>query len=103
MNSPLRGKWRYEPNDQWRVDLDGAARADRQRLRRLVHRQRSRTTESDHPGVDRQYSTGISARATYTGFAPVTLTAIATYADTTVNYGYDGDWGNPDFLGALHL
>ena len=30
----------------------------------------SRTTESDHPGVDRQYSTGISARATYGGFAP---------------------------------
>ncbi len=57
----------------------------------------SRITESDHPGVDRQYSTGISARADYTGLAPGVLTAIATYADTTVNYGFDGDWGNPVF------
>jgi hypothetical protein len=23
------------------------------------------------------------------------LTSIATYADSTINYGYDGDWGNP--------
>ena len=55
----------------------------------------SRTTESDNPGVDRQYSTGISARSTYTGLGSATLTTIATYADTKVNYGFDGDWGNP--------
>ena len=54
-----------------------------------------RTTQSDHPSVDRQYSTGLSARSTYRGFAAATLTTIATYADTTVNYGFDGDWGNP--------
>ena len=46
----------------------------------------TRTTESNQPGVDRQYSTGLSARATYTGIEPLTLTTIATYADTTVNY-----------------
>ena len=56
-----------------------------------------RTTDSNQPGVDRQYSTGLSARATYTGIAPVTFIAIATYADTTVNYSYDGDWGNDAF------
>ena len=55
----------------------------------------TRTTESDHPSVDRQYSTGLSARSTYTGWNPATFTAIATYADTKVNYGFDGDWGNP--------
>jgi iron complex outermembrane receptor protein len=90
----VRGKWRYEPNADWRVDLT--------LLRVAIHNgydawaiDNSRTTESDQPGVDAQYSTGLSARSTYTGFAPVTLTTIATYADTTVNYGYDGDWGNP--------
>ena len=47
-----------------------AARADRQRLR-LPGRSfnDSRTTESDHPGVDRQYSTGMSLRADYGGSA----------------------------------
>ena len=54
----------------------------------------SRTTLSDHPSVDRQDSTGVSAHASYTGLGPATLTAIATYADTVVNYGFDGDWGN---------
>ncbi len=54
----------------------------------------SRTTESDHPSVDRQYSTGLAVRSTYSGWGP-TFTTIATYADTKVNYGFDSDWGNP--------
>jgi iron complex outermembrane receptor protein len=90
----LRGKWRFEPNDQWRVDLT-VLRAQIDNGYDAWTIDGSRTTESDHPGVDRQYSTGISARATYGGFAPATLTTIATYADTTVNYAFDGDWGNP--------
>ena len=55
----------------------------------------SRTTQSDHPGVDRQYSTGSPRARTYTGVDAATLTTIATYADTAVDYGFDGDWGNP--------
>jgi iron complex outermembrane recepter protein len=90
----LRGKWRYEPDDQWRVDLT-ALRVQIDNGYDAFSIDNTRTTQSDHPGVDRQYSTGISARATYTGIAPATLTAIATYADTTVNYAFDGDWGNP--------
>ena len=90
----LRGKWRFEPNDQWRVDLT-VLRVQIDNGYDAWAIDGGRTTESDHPGVDRQYSTGISARATYGGFAPATLTTIATYADTTVNYAFDGDWGNP--------
>jgi outer membrane receptor protein involved in Fe transport len=90
----LRGKWRYEPNDDWRVDLT-LLRAQIDNGYDAFAIDNSRTTESDHPGEDRQYSTGLSARSTYSGFAPETLTVIATYADTTVNYGFDGDWGNP--------
>jgi outer membrane receptor protein involved in Fe transport len=90
----LRGKWRYEPNDAWRVDLS-LLRAQINNGYDAFAIDNSRTTQSDHPGVDGQHSTGLSARTTYSGFAPATLTAIATYADTTVNYGFDGDWGNP--------
>jgi iron complex outermembrane recepter protein len=90
----LRGRWRYQPSDEWQVDLT-LLRAQIDNGYDAFAIDNSRTTQSDHPGVDRQYSTGLSARSTYTGFAPETLTVIATYADTTVNYGFDGDWGNP--------
>ncbi len=90
----LRGRWRYQPSDDWRVDLT-LLRAQIDNGYDAFAIDNSRTTQSDHPGVDRQYSTGLSARSTYTGFAPETLTVIATYADTTVNYGFDSDWGNP--------
>jgi iron complex outermembrane receptor protein len=90
----LRGKWRFEPNDQWRVDLT-VLRVQIDNGYDAWAIDGGRTTESDHPGVDRQYSTGVSVRATYGGFAPATLTTIATYANTTVNYAFDGDWGNP--------
>ena len=90
----LRGRWRYDPNDQLRVDLT-LLRVQIDNGYDAFAIDNSRTTQSDHPGVDRQYSTGISAHATYTGLELATLTTIATYADTVVNYGFDGDWGNP--------
>ncbi|HEV7356989.1 MAG TPA: TonB-dependent receptor plug domain-containing protein [Steroidobacteraceae bacterium] len=91
----LRGKWRYEPNDQWRVDLT-LLRAQIDNGYDAFAIDNSRTTQSDHPSVDRQYSTGLSARSTYSGLGSATFTTIATYADTKVNYGFDGDWGNPN-------
>ncbi|MGO9512195.1 MAG: TonB-dependent receptor [Steroidobacteraceae bacterium] len=92
----VRGKWRYEPNDQWRVDLTALrVQIDNGYDAWSILNNDSRTTESNQPGVDRQYSTGLAARATYTGFAPVTLTTIVTYADSDITYSYDGDWGNP--------
>ncbi|MGH8137221.1 MAG: TonB-dependent receptor [Steroidobacteraceae bacterium] len=90
----LRGRWRYEPSDRLRVDLS------------LLHVQidngydafaldNSRNTQSDHPGVDEQHSSGGSVHLTYAGIGSATLTVIGTYADTKVKYGFDGDWGNP--------
>ena len=90
----LRARWRYDPNEQWRVDLT-LLRVQIDNGYDAWSIDNTRTTESDHPGVDRQYSTGISAHAAYTGLDAATLTAIATYADTAVDYGFDGDWGNP--------
>ena len=90
----LRGKWRYQPSDQWRVDLT-LLRAQIDNGYDAFAIDNSRTTQSDHPSVDRQHSTGISARSTYSGWQSATFTTIATYADSKVNYGFDGDWGNP--------
>ena len=90
----LRARWRYDPSEQWRVDVT-LLRVQIDNGYDAWSIDNTRTTESDHPGVDRQYSTGISAHAAYTGLDAATLTAIATYADTAVDYGFDGDWGNP--------
>lgn len=90
----LRGRWRYEPTADLRVDLS------------VLHVQLdngydaftldgSRNTESDKPGIDSQHSTGASVRLTDSALGAATLTVIASYADTRVRYGYDGDWGNP--------
>lgn len=90
----LRGKWQYDPNQDWHVLLT-VMRTQINNGYDAFAIDNSRTTESDNPGVDRQYSTGFSAHSTYSGWGSATLTTIATYADTKVNYGYDGDWGNP--------
>ena len=90
----LRGRWRYDPSDALRIDFT-LLRVQINNGYDAFAIDNTRTTQSDHPGVDRQYSTGVSAHATYTGMAAATLTTIATYADTAVNYGFDGDWGNP--------
>jgi len=97
----LRGRWRYQPSDDLRIDLI------------VLHVQidngydaysidNSRTTESDNPSVDAQHSTGASLRVTYSGMGPATLTVIGTSAQTYVKYGFDGDWGNP-LLWAPHI
>ncbi|HEX4151285.1 MAG TPA: TonB-dependent receptor [Steroidobacteraceae bacterium] len=93
----VRGKWRYQPNDDLRVDLTALRIQIDNGYDAWSIYNGSRTTQSDQPGVDRQYSTGFAARATYTGWAPVTLTAITTYASSDITYSFDGDWGNPAF------
>ncbi len=85
----------------WRVDLT-LLRAQINNGYDAFAIDNSRTTESDNPGVDRQYSTGFSARSTYTGLGSATLTTIATYADTKVNYGYRRRLGQPRAVGALY-
>ena len=94
----LRGRWRYQPTQQLRIDLS------------VLHVQlddgydayapdNTRITHSDQPSVDAQHSSGASLRLSYSGLGPATLTAIATYADTSVKYGYDGDWVSTDYWG----
>jgi outer membrane receptor protein involved in Fe transport len=90
----VRGRWRFQPDEDLRIDLSLLRVQinngyDEWTLNGL------RTTESDQPGADVQYSTGASARATWTGWRSATVTAIATHAVSDIRYSYDGDWGNP--------
>ena len=90
----LRGRWRYQPNDALRIDLS-LLRVQIDNGYDQWSIDNSRTTQSDKPGIDAQYSGGVAARAAWSGWSAATVTTIATYANTSVNYVYDGDWGNP--------
>ncbi len=92
----LRGKWRYEPSDTLRIDLT-ALRIELNEGYDAFAIDNSRTTQSDHPSADDQRSTGAAAKLAYSGWSAGTLTLIGTFADSTIRYGYDGDWGNPAF------
>ncbi len=90
----VRGRWRYQPSDRLRIDVS-ALHVQLDNGYDAFSPDNSRTTHSDHPSVDAQHSTGASVRATYGEADTTTLTGIATWGDTRVKYGYDGDWGNP--------
>ncbi len=92
----LRGRWRYQPSEQLRFDLS-ALHVQLDDGYDAFAPDNSRITHSDQPSVDAQHSTGVSLRMRYTGLGDAALTGIATYAETRVKYGFDGDWGNPDF------
>ena len=92
----LRGRWRHQPSEQLRIDLS------------VLHVQiddgydafapdNTRSTHSDRPGVDAQHSTGVALKVGYAGAGGATLTGIASYAETRVKYGFDGDWGNAQY------
>jgi len=92
----LRGRWRYEPTALLRIDVS-ALHVQLDNGYDAFAPDNTRRTHSDQPSVDAQHSSGAAVRVTYAGLGAATLTGIATYAQTRVTYGYDGDWGNPGY------
>jgi outer membrane receptor protein involved in Fe transport len=56
----------------------------------------SLTVLSDRPGMDAQESIGASLKAVWNGSNLLTLTSITSFADSDIEFGFDGDWGNPE-------
>lgn len=56
----------------------------------------SRTTQSDDPGRDAQRTAGAAARLHWTA-ERFELTSITSYADSEIDFRFDGDWGNDAF------
>ncbi len=90
----LRGKWVITAGERLRVDLT-ALHIQMDNNYDAYAIDNSRNTQSDHPGVDHQHSTGAALHGHYLLSDQIGLTAVATYAKTLVKFGYDGDWGNP--------
>ncbi len=59
----------------------------------------SRTTQSDDPGRDAQRTAGASARLQWMG-KRLDIVSITSFADSDIDYRFDGDWGNDAFWGA---
>lgn len=51
---------------------------------------------SDRPGKDAQQSIGASLKAVWDGSDTFSLTSITSFADSDIDFSFDGDWGNPD-------
>ncbi len=54
------------------------------------------TTQSDRPGQDRTFVQAGSARVSANISQEIALESITSVARTTIDYSYDGDWGNPN-------
>ncbi|WP_440876666.1 TonB-dependent receptor [Thalassotalea sp. PLHSN55] len=52
----------------------------------------NRTTYSDNPGFDKQNSTAMSAKFTYTANKAFTIEAVTSMSFSDLDYGYDEDW-----------
>ncbi len=92
----LRGRWRFQPSERLRIDL-AALHVQIDDGYDAFAPDNTRSTHSDQPGVDAQHSTGVALKVAYAAPDAATLTGIATYAETRVKYGFDGDWGNPQY------
>jgi outer membrane receptor protein involved in Fe transport len=88
-----RGRLRWKPNADWQVDLTGLY-VDLDNGYDAWAIDNSFTTLSDEPGRDTQRTSAGALRVTGALNDAVTLVSITGVADSDVDFGFDGDWGN---------
>jgi iron complex outermembrane receptor protein len=93
----LRGKLRFDASDAWRIDL-GGMHVDLDNGYDAFAPDNSLTTHSDRPGRDAQRSLGGSLTATG-DLGALRLISTSAYADSDIDYSFDGDWGNDPYWG----
>ena len=91
----VRGKVLWEPDSAWTVRLT-AMYIDIDDGYDAFAIDNSLTVLSDRPGADAQESVGASLKAVWNGSDLFSLTSITSFADSDIEFSFDGDWGNPD-------
>ncbi len=91
----VRGKLLWEPDNAWSVRLT-AMYTDIDDGYDAFAIDNSLTVLSDRPGKDAQESVGLSMRAEWNGSDRFILTSITSFAESDIDFSFDGDWGNPD-------
>ena len=92
-----RGRVRFQPSERWQIDVSALA-IDLDNGYDAFAIDNSRVTQSDHPGSDSQRSLGGSLDLRYHADA-FEVVSVSAYADSEIDYGFDGDWGNDAFWG----
>jgi outer membrane receptor protein involved in Fe transport len=92
-----RARVRVEPTERLRIDVTGLW-VDLDNGYDAFAIDSSRTTQSDDPGSDAQRTAGGSLNVSFAGDR-VDVTSITALADSDIEYGFDGDWGNEAFWG----
>ncbi len=92
-----RVRARLEPSERVRLDFTGLW-VDLDNGYDAFAIDNSRTTQSDDPGRDAQRTAGGSFDARFAG-DELEVTSITAFADSDIEYGFDGDWGNEAFWG----
>lgn len=92
----VRGKLRWQPAPDWRVDLTGLY-TDLDNGYDAWSTANGFDTYSDRPGKDTQRSRAGSARIAGALGDAAELIAITGLAETDVLFSFDADWGNPAF------
>ncbi|RFF29951.1 TonB-dependent receptor [Wenzhouxiangella sediminis] len=92
----FRGKLRWEPADNLRVDLTGLF-LDVDNGYDGFSLDNTRTTLSDEPGHDRQETVAGSVRVSWRAHREFSIEALASRTDADLEYGYDEDWSFDGF------
>ena len=87
----MRGKLAIQATDDLTIDITTFV-ADFDNGYDAFSLDNTRQTLSDQPGFDRQDTKALATTFTYQGFNDFTLESIFSYADSTLDYGYDEDW-----------
>ena len=91
----VRGKLLMRPDSAWTIKLAAMA-TDIDDGYDAFAIDNSFTVLSDRPGRDAQQSIGASLKAAWDGSDRFSLTSITSFADSDIDFSFDGDWGNPD-------
>ena len=91
----LRGKLQWESGSDWSVYATGLF-SDVDDGYDAFALDNTLTVLSDKPGRDAQRSYGAALRLLWEGMDSLSVTSITSAADSTIDFSFDADWGNPD-------
>ncbi len=89
----LRGRAHFEADDDLVVDLS-LMYSRQDNGYDAFSLDNSNTMLSDKPGKDAQESIGAAVRIEWSAFDNLTATSITSFADSSIDFSFDADWGN---------
>jgi len=95
-----RLKLRWQPNDDWRVDVVGLYADQNNGYDQFTPNNHRFHTYSDRPGEDDQESIGGTLRLNWMGPEHFRVLNILNYVESKAVYSYDADWGNDAYWAA---